>query len=46
MIYNIYVFCILSDGDSIFGDIVLDSFNMVYSDEDRIQGQKYEKRIF
>ena len=32
----------ISDGDSFYGDVVLDSFNMVYSDEDSIQDQKYK----
>ena len=35
-----------SDGNSFCGDIVLDSFNMVYSDENSIYDQKYEKRTF
>ena len=34
------------DGDSFCGDVVLGSFNMVNSDEDRILDQKYEKRSF
>ena len=34
-----------SNGNSFCGDVVSDGFNMVYSDEDRIQDQKYEKRI-
>ena len=34
------------DGDSFCGDVVLVSFNMLYSDEDSILDQKYEKRIF
>ena len=33
-----------SDGNNFYGD-VLDSFNMVYSDEDSISNQKYKKRI-
>ena len=35
-----------SDGNSFWGDVVLDSFNMVNSDEDSILEQKYEKRFF
>ena len=35
-----------SDGNSFSWDVVLDSFNMVYSDEDSILEQTYEKRIF
>ena len=35
-----------SDGNSFYGDVVLDSFNMVYSDEDSIEEQKHAKRIF
>ena len=32
-----------SDGNSIYGDVVLDSFNKVFQDEDSIFDQKYEK---
>ena len=35
-----------SDGNSYCGDVVLDSFNMTYRDEDGILDQKYEKQIF
>ena len=28
------------------GDVVMDSFNMAYNDEDSILDQKYEKQIF
>ena len=35
-----------SDGKSFCGDVVLDSFNMEYSDEDSILEKKYEKKIF
>ena len=35
-----------SDGNSFCGDVVLDSFNMKYSDEDSILNKKYEKQIF
>ena len=35
-----------SDGNSFYGDVVLDGFNMVYSDEDSIKDRKYEKRNF
>ena len=45
MISNIYSF-MQSDGNSICGDVVLDNFNMVCSDEDNLEDQKYEKRIF
>ena len=31
-----------SDGNSFFGNVILDSFTMLYSDEDRIHEQKYE----
>ena len=31
-----------SDGNSFYGDVVLDSFNMVYSNENRIEDHKYE----
>ena len=34
-----------SEGISFSGDIVLDSFNILYSDEDSIYDQKHEKRI-
>ena len=33
-----------SDGNSFCGDVVLDSFNMVCSDEDSIYDLKYEKK--
>ena len=35
-----------SDGNSFCGDVVLDSFNMEYSDEDSILDKKYVKQIF
>ena len=35
-----------SDGNSFCGDVVLDRFNVVYSDEDSMYDQKYGKRIF
>ena len=35
-----------SDGKSYCGNVVLDSFNMVYSDENSILGKKIKKRIF
>ena len=35
-----------SDGNSFYGDVVLDSFNMVYSDEDSIKDRKYENETF
>ena len=35
-----------SDGNSFYGDVVLDSFNMVYIDEDSILDERYVKRIF
>ena len=34
-----------SDGNSFCGDVVLDSFNMSYREEDSIVDQKYEKQI-
>ena len=34
-----------SDGNSFCGDVVLDSFNMSFRDEDSILEQKYEKQI-
>ena len=34
-----------SDGNSFCGDVVLDSFNTAYRDEDSILDQKYEKQI-
>ena len=34
-----------SDGNSLSGDVVLDSFNMLYRDEDSILYQKYGKQI-
>ena len=41
---NIYG-VIQPDGNSFFGDAVLDSFNMSYGNEDLILNQKYEKQI-
>ena len=42
-----YIYSVIqSDGNSFCGDVVLDSFNIVYSDEDSILDQKYEKWIF
>ena len=35
-----------SDVNSFFGDVVLDSFNMSYRDEDSILDLEYEKQIF
>ena len=35
-----------SDGNSFCGDVVLDSFSMVYSDENNIKDHKYKKRFF
>ena len=35
-----------SDGNSFCGDVVLDSFKMIYSDKDSNYDQKYEKEIF
>ena len=35
-----------SDWNSFCGDVVLNSFNMAYRDEDRISYQNYEKLIF
>ena len=35
-----------SDRNSFCGDVILDIFNMVYSDEDSIEDQQYENRIF
>ena len=35
-----------SDGNSFCGDVVLDSFNMVYNVEDSNYDQKHEKQIF
>jgi len=34
-----------SDGNSFCGDVVLDSFNKAYRDEDSILDQKFEKQI-
>ena len=34
-----------SDGNSFSGDVVLDSFNMAYRDEDSSLDQKYKKQI-
>ena len=34
-----------SDGNSFGGDVVLDSFNVAFRDEDSILDQKYEKQI-
>ena len=33
-----------SDGNSLCGDVVLDSFNMASWDEDKILDQKYESK--
>ena len=33
------------DGNSFIGEVVLDSFNMSYRDEDSISDQKYRKQI-
>ena len=41
-IYNV----MQSDGNSFFEDVVLDSLNMVYSDEDSIYYQPYEIEFF
>ena len=35
-----------SDGNSLWGDVVLDSFNKAYRDEDSILYQIYQKQIF
>ena len=35
-----------SDGNSLCGDIVLDSFSMTYADEDSILDQNLEKQMF
>ena len=35
-----------SDGNRFCGDVFLHSFNMLYSDDDSVYDQKYEKRIF
>ena len=35
-----------SDGNSLYGDVVVDSFNKAYRGIDRILDQKYETRIF
>ena len=35
-----------SDGNSFFGDVVLDSFNMSFRDEDSILDIEYEKQKF
>ena len=37
---------IQSDGNSFYGDVVLNNFNMSYRDEYSISDQKYEKQIF
>ena len=34
-----------SDGNIFGEDVVLKSFNIVYSDEDSVEDQKYEKQI-
>ena len=34
-----------SNGNRFGGDVVLDSFNMVYRHEDRVVDQKYKKQI-
>ena len=36
----------LSDGNSIYGDVVLDSFNKIARDEDSILNQKYKNKYF
>ena len=36
-----HIQCDAKDGNSLYGDVVLESFNMVYSDEDSILHQKY-----
>ena len=35
-----------SDGNSFIGNVVLESFNIPYRDEESIFDQKYEKQIF
>ena len=35
-----------SECNSYFGDVVLDSFNMAYRDEDSVRDNKYDKKIF
>ena len=39
--------CVMqSDGNSYIGDVVLNNFNMPYSDEDSNLDPKFEKQIF
>ena len=35
-----------ADGNSFCGDVVMNSFNMAYRDEDSILDQIYKKQIF
>ena len=35
-----------SDGNNFCGDVVLDSFNLAYKDQDNILDKIYEKQIF
>ena len=35
-----------SDGNSFYGDVVLDNYNKAYRDKDNIIDQKYKKQIF
>ena len=35
-----------SDGNSLWEDVFLDSFNMTYTDEDSILDQKHVNKIF
>ena len=35
-----------NDENSFCGDVVMDSFNMAYTDEERIEDQKYDEQIF
>ena len=41
-----YTLVTQSDGNRFCGDVVFDSFNMAYRDEDSILDQKYEKQVF
>ena len=34
-----------SNGNSFIGDVIVDSFNILYRDEDSILNQKYDKQI-
>ena len=43
---NIPISTALRNHNSLLGDVVLDSFNMVYRDEDSILDQICEKQIF